>query len=73
MSMNGCSSRKERGKKMRKFVGLLVGLSVYLMAAGEVIATPSTNIWNPSTDIQAVGVYHLGIDDYFYFFFPFFL
>ena len=50
---------------MRKFVGLLVGLSVYLMAAGEVIATPSTNIWNPSTDIQAVGVYHLGIDDYF--------
>lgn len=28
-------------------------------------ATPSTQIWNPSTDIQAVGVWHLGIDNYF--------
>jgi len=28
-------------------------------------ATPSTQIWNPSTDIQAKGVMHLGIDNYF--------
>ncbi|MDD5773401.1 MAG: hypothetical protein PHX78_08070 [bacterium] len=28
-------------------------------------ATPSTQIWNPSTDIQAVKTWHLGIDNYF--------
>lgn len=28
-------------------------------------ATPSTQIWNPSTDIQPAGVWHLGIDNYF--------
>lgn len=29
------------------------------------LATPSTQIWNPSTDIQAVKTWHLGIDNYF--------
>lgn len=28
-------------------------------------ATPSTQIWNPSTDIQGLKTWHLGIDDYF--------
>jgi hypothetical protein len=28
-------------------------------------ATPSTQIWNPSTDIQELHKWHLGIDDYF--------
>jgi len=28
-------------------------------------ATSSTQIWNPSTDIQARGTWHLGIDNYF--------
>lgn len=28
-------------------------------------ATPSAQIWNPSTDIQTTGVMHLGIDNYF--------
>jgi len=37
-------------------VGLIGGLAW---------GTPSTQIWNPSTDIQATGVWHLGIDDYF--------
>ncbi len=27
-------------------------------------ATPSTQIWNPSTDIQAKGTWHLGLDNY---------
>lgn len=31
----------------------------------SVSATPSTQIWNPSTDIQPKGVLHLGIDNYF--------
>jgi hypothetical protein len=30
-----------------------------------IYATPSTQIWNPSTDIQAENTFHLGIDDYF--------
>jgi hypothetical protein len=30
-----------------------------------VYATPSTQIWNPSTDIQAGCTWHLGIDNYF--------
>jgi hypothetical protein len=28
-------------------------------------ATPSTQVWNPSTDIQAARSFHLGIDNYF--------
>lgn len=39
---------------------LLIGFMVT-----SVWATPSTQIWNPSTDIQARGGWHLGIDDYF--------
>ncbi|MCK9582913.1 MAG: hypothetical protein M0Q46_04805 [Endomicrobiales bacterium] len=38
---------------------MLIGVSV------KVFATPSTQIWNPSTDIQALGTWHLGIDNYF--------
>jgi hypothetical protein len=29
------------------------------------MATPSTQIWNPSTDLQKGGTVHLGIDNYF--------
>lgn len=35
-----------------------------LLSAGVALATPSTQIWIPSTDIQKVGTYHLGIDNY---------
>ena len=45
------------------FVLLLVGM--FLSVSGKVFATPSTQIWNPSTDIQAIGTFHLGIDNYF--------
>ena len=38
---------------------------LFLVAlSGMCFATPSTQIWNPSTDIQAKGSWHLGIDDY---------
>ncbi|MFH1386350.1 MAG: hypothetical protein ABIH50_01625 [bacterium] len=40
-------------------------LLVSLLVGGAALATPSTQIWNPSTDIQAKGTWHLGIDDYF--------
>ncbi len=39
-------------------------LTAMLLVTGA-FATPSTQIWNPSTDIQAKGTWHLGIDDYF--------
>jgi hypothetical protein len=34
-------------------------------AAGAALATPSTQIWIPSTDIQPYKTIHLGIDNYF--------
>ena len=36
-----------------------------MLATGLSMATPSTNIWNPTTDVQAKGTFHLGIDNYF--------
>ncbi|OGC12188.1 hypothetical protein A3K48_06965 [candidate division WOR-1 bacterium RIFOXYA12_FULL_52_29] len=36
-----------------------------LFLAGVSFATPSTQIWNPSTDVQGVGGWHFGVDDYF--------
>lgn len=48
---------------MKKHYNWAVFLLIAL--AGVSYATPSTNIWNPSTDIQATGVMHLGIDNYF--------
>lgn len=35
-----------------------------LMLSSRALATPSTQIWNPSTDIQTSGTAHFGIDDY---------
>ncbi|MBI2301895.1 MAG: hypothetical protein HYU66_23575 [Armatimonadetes bacterium] len=47
----------------RSLAGLaMLSLALFL---GRAEATPSTNIWNPSTDIQAKGVWHFGIDNYF--------
>jgi hypothetical protein len=34
------------------------------MACGSAMATPSTQIWIPSTDVQAYKTVHLGIDNY---------
>ncbi|MFA4844174.1 MAG: hypothetical protein WC632_04395 [Candidatus Margulisiibacteriota bacterium] len=44
------------------FNWLFLGGLLLAIPAG---ATPSTQIWNPSTDIQAKGAWHFGIDDYF--------
>jgi hypothetical protein len=43
----------------------IFGYIIIIMLTGVSLATPTTQIWNPSTDIQAFGVMHLGIDDYF--------
>jgi hypothetical protein len=49
--------------KIRKMLGGMV-ISVCL-GVGSAFATPSTQIWNPSTDIQVAKTVHLGIDNYF--------
>jgi hypothetical protein len=40
-------------------------LLVNLFSTAHVFATASTQIWNPSTDIQKMGTVHFGIDNYF--------
>jgi len=50
---------------MKKFIGaLLLTAGIIIAAAGVAGATPSTQIWIPSTDIQAFKTVHLGIDSY---------
>jgi hypothetical protein len=34
------------------------------LVSAVVMATPTTQIWNPATDVQAAGTYHIGIDNY---------
>ncbi|MCX5782404.1 MAG: hypothetical protein NT145_06850 [Elusimicrobia bacterium] len=48
---------------MKILMFVLLGLTVG--AVSSVFGTPSTQIWNPSTDIQAKGTFHLGIDNYY--------
>ncbi len=39
-------------------------LATVLLSAGGALATPSTHVWSPSTDVQAYGVFHLTSDIY---------
>lgn len=48
--------------KMTKIVTL--AMTLMMAAAGTAMATPSTQIWIPSTDVQAYKTLHLGIDNY---------
>ena len=45
-------------------IGMVAGV-LCVGSANRALATPSTQIWIPSTDIQAFGVGHLGLDNYF--------
>ncbi len=50
---------------MKRFLAtaaLTMGLALSTFASAW--ATPSTQIWIPSTDIQATGTWHLGLDSY---------
>jgi len=49
-------------KKMMKSLSLAATLT--LTTAAAALATPSTQIWIPSTDVQAYKTVHLGIDNY---------
>lgn len=50
---------------MKMLKWFLVICNLQFVICNFVYATPSTQIWNPSTDIQAKGTWHLGIDNYF--------
>jgi hypothetical protein len=54
------------GWNMKKFIATTaLAATMTVAAAGAALATPSTQIWIPSTDIQAYKTLHLGIDNYF--------
>jgi hypothetical protein len=42
----------------------MLAMTLLLVTTGIAMATPSTQIWIPSTDIQAYKTVHLGIDNY---------
>src|ERR1035437_4118908 len=44
---------------------LIQAMTLTIAAASAAMATPSTQIWIPSTDVQAYKTFHLGIDNYF--------
>lgn len=49
---------------MKKLASALTGLALTVAASTAAFATPSTQIWIPSTDVQAFKTGHLGIDNY---------
>jgi hypothetical protein len=50
---------------MKKLIKIAtMAMTLTLTVSGIALATPSTQIWIPSTDIQAFGTGHLGIDNY---------
>ena len=49
---------------MKKLIAATIASALTLLAASAALATPSTQIWIPSTDIQAYKTLHLGIDNY---------
>ncbi len=51
---------------MQKMIrALILAMTLTAAAAGTALATPSTQIWIPSTDIQPFMVGHLNVDNYF--------
>jgi hypothetical protein len=46
------------------FKVLILAMTLTIAAAGVAMATPSTQIWIPSTDVQAYKSLHLGLDNY---------
>ena len=43
---------------------IIMATALTVATAGVALATPSTQIWIPSTDVQAYKTFHLGIDNY---------
>ncbi|HOX28522.1 MAG TPA: hypothetical protein PLQ76_05135, partial [bacterium] len=49
----------------KKFIKIISFAAIAFFISKPASATPSTQIWIPSTDIQKKGTFHLGIDNYF--------
>jgi hypothetical protein len=49
---------------MKNHMKILLYIAAIVTIAFEINATPSTQIWIPSTDVQGFGVLHLGWDSY---------
>lgn len=49
---------------MKRIKLVTAAVALVAMACGSALATPSTQIWIPSTDVQAYKTVHLGIDNY---------
>ncbi len=49
---------------MNKMNRLMIACTIVALGGSALFATPSTQIWIPSTDIQGFGVFHLGWDSY---------
>ncbi|MBI4688253.1 MAG: hypothetical protein HY756_10845 [Nitrospirae bacterium] len=49
---------------MRIFKVVTIFMAVLILSAGIAYATPSTQIWIPSTDIQPFKKFHFGVDTY---------
>ncbi len=49
---------------MKSIISLVSAVTVMALMAGVACATPSTQIWIPSTDIQAYKTVHFGFDTY---------
>ena len=50
--------------KKSLFVSVFAALFTAVALAGAAWATPSTQVWIPSTDTQPFGTVHLGVDNY---------
>jgi hypothetical protein len=49
---------------MKKIVLASIASALTLLASTAAMATPSTQIWIPSTDVQAFKTLHLNLDSY---------
>jgi hypothetical protein len=58
------SIKLDKGDTMKRILFALVAATALLAWVPPAGATPSTQIWIPSTDIQGFGVFHLGWDSY---------
>ena len=53
---------KEGASMKRNIATVIAGIGIL---ASLSFPTPSTQVWNPGTDVQAAGTYHFGIDNYY--------
>jgi hypothetical protein len=63
--MKYTENHQQENMKMKKSMKIVsLAMTLTMAATGAALATPSTQIWIPSTDVQAFKTAHLGIDNY---------